>query len=279
MAPKFGISFDVIYYSAFVLICIYFLMSGTRTVDMLVAYPLFFIILSAAALQLLLYLLQLLVALKKSVTAPGEEVLAGQDYKGGFVILMMQAAGLWLVYSAVSPSSTQEFFAPLSLVFFAISLVQVFFHTYPKGTIGLGARLKAWAESANKFGAAPGMVALLGASVGFYLFTPIFTAREGIESLKWALAKFMIVAFAALATYNGLFRKEKAGFFDNKADAALAAFAFIVVFLSFEFMIKDLMHTQMMLASFASAYALLAYIAWLQALAEAGTLGAARKAF
>ena len=272
MAAKLGISLDAIYYSAFALLCIYFLMSGARSADILVAYPLFFLILSAAALQLLLYLLRLLEALKKSVSAPREEMLSEQDYKSAFIMLIWQAAALAAIYISASPSSAGEFFAPLSLAFFAASLVQVFFHTFPSGKMALHERLKRWAESAHKFGSTPGMIALLGAGAGLYLFTPIFVARESAESLKWALAKFMIVAFAALAAYNALFRKGKAGFFDDKADAALAAFAFIVVFLSFEFMIKDLTRAQMTLAAFAAAYALLAYIAWRQAReAQAGT--------
>ena len=272
MTSRFGISLDVIYYSAFALLCAYFIIAGAQTADILVAYPLFFILLSYAALQVLLYLLQLLVALGKSVSAPGKEMLAEEKYKSGLMILLVQALALGFVYSSVSPSSTGEFFAPLSFVFLAVSIVQAFYHTYPQGKMALTARLKTWVESAHKFGSVPGMVALLGAVVGLYLFTPIFSAKDAGMLLKFAFTKFVIVAFAALAIYNGLFRKGKAGFFDDKADAALAAFALIIVFLSFEFMIKDLTRAQMTLASFAAAYALLACIAWRQSReGQAGT--------
>ena len=260
MAPRIGISLDAIYYSLLALASAYFLATGALAADAWVAYPLFFLILSAAALQLLLYPLQLFSALKKSVSAQSWEVRREMGYRGALVTLLGQAIALWLIYVSVPPSDAGGFFTPLALAFFAISLVQVFFHTYPKGSMGLGERINAWVESAYKFGSVPGMVALAGAAVGLYAFTPIFAG--GAVSLKWAFAKFFIAVLAALALYMGFFRKGKETLIGggNLKYAVLASLAFIAAFFLFEFLIKDFTRAQMVLAAFVSAYALLAYI-------------------
>ena len=137
MASKFGLSLDAVYYSAFALLCAYFIISGASTVDILVAYPLFFILLSSTLLQVLLYFLQLWAALKKTASAAGSGSDEMLNYRGTASILAFEALALWIVYSSVSPANAGEFFAPITLAFLAISLVQVFYHTYPQGKMAL----------------------------------------------------------------------------------------------------------------------------------------------
>ena len=269
MASRFGLSLDAIYYSAFALLCAYFIISGASTVDILVAYPLFFILLSSAALQILLYFLQLWAALKKTASATEDWSVEMHDYKGTAGILAFEALALWIVYSSVSPANAGEFFAPPSLAFLAISLVQVFYHTYPSGKMALKKRLKLWVESAHKFGSAPGLVALAGGIIGAILFMPAF-GQPDMRVLEAVSVKFIVAGIIALTIYLGLRGRRGVAWVGAGCarDLLMGIAAFIIAFFLFEFIIKDFTQALKVLAWFASAYALLAYIVWRKALAE-----------
>jgi len=257
---QIGPILDAIYYSACALACAYLAFGGSG-VEIVVAYPLFFALFSSILLQALLYGVLLLSSLRDSLSIEAWNPQKSDEYRGALLMLAVEALALWIVYSSVSPSSAVEFFAPLSLAFLAISLAQVFYHTYPHGKMALMARLARWAESAHKFGSVPGLVALAGGAVGVLLLTPAFGG--GPKALKFGIAKFVLVGMGLLVIYMGFFAKkaEKAGAQGGRK-ALLAFFAFAAAFVAFEFCISGITHSQAVLGSFASAYALLAYISW-----------------
>ena len=110
------------------------------------------------------------------------------------------------------------------------------------------------------------MVVLAGGIIGAILFMPAFAQPE-MRVLEAVSVKFIVAGIIALVIYLGL----RGGRGDawvgagSARDLLASIAAFIVVFLLFELVIKDFTQAQKVLASFASAYALLAYIAWRQA--------------
>ena len=102
--------------------------------------------------------------------------------------------------------------------------------------------------------------------IGIILFTPIFN-EPATQILKAATGKFILEGIAVLAIYLGLRARKGDAWVGagSPRDMLLGVAAFIIAFILFEFVIKGLTHTQIVLASFAAAYALLSYIAWKQA--------------
>jgi hypothetical protein len=191
------------YFGIICLFCLYELFYGANYPSAFIVGPIFYALLVSTFFMLVIFFsdtvssichfLLIISGAKKFKMDSEKRVLVPEAF---FVLAIFSAIISAAVYFGANPESRHELFEGYSLLFLALSVVQIVIASFPFSFLRLGwkAVFGEWGESITYITVFPGIVVLLGILANFVLFGFLAPYAKGL--LAFTSGQFSIFVFA-----------------------------------------------------------------------------------